>query len=248
MRKFGLIGFPLGHSFSKEYFDQKFQREGISDAQYDNYPIEDVAEFENLHQRDPMLHGLNVTIPYKTALVKYLDVLSEDARNIGAVNTVCLCRRTGKLARVGHNTDADGFRRSLEEQLQTTPEKALVLGTGGSSLAIKYVLEQMKVKVISVSSSGKKGSIEYEEIDSALIKSARLVVNCTPVGMHPLVEQFPKIPYQHLSHRHLLFDLIYNPAETAFLKQGKKHGARGVNGYDMLVYQAEGSWAIWNRK
>jgi shikimate dehydrogenase len=248
MRKFGLIGFPLGHSFSKDYFAEKFKVEDIEEVEYDNYPIEDISEFESLLKKNPDLHGLNVTIPHKESVLKYLDVLSEAVREIGAVNTICLCRKTGKMARIGHNTDVIGFSRSLEENLKQTPEKALVLGTGGSSKAVVFVLNQLGIEVIKVSSSGKEGAISYEELDDTLTQSSKLIVNTTPLGMFPNVESYPKIPYQSLSEDHLMFDLVYNPKITMFMKMGQEYGARVVNGHDMLVYQAEGSWEIWNRK
>lgn len=248
MKKYGLIGNPIGHSFSKAYFTEKFRKEGITDVVYENYPIKDISEFEGLFLNDPNLFGLNVTIPYKEQILNYLDALSEDARAIGAVNTVCLCRKKGKFARVGHNTDIPGFRKSLEENLEASPRNALVLGTGGSSKAVRYVLEQMGIAFDLVSSSGKLGALNYEDLDFSLVSASKLIINTTPLGMAPLSGQCPNIPYKALSEEHLLFDLIYNPAETVFMKKGKEQGARVVNGYDMLVYQAEASWAIWNRK
>ncbi len=247
MKKFGLIGHPLGHSFSKKYFSEKFEKEGIEDTVYDNYPIEDIAEFEPLYKNDPDLAGVNVTIPYKESIIPYLDVLSEDARNIQAVNTVCLCTKTGRLVKVGHNTDTVGFRTSLEEHLAETPDKALVLGTGGSSKAVVYVLEEMGVEVIRVSSSGKEGAIGYADLNDKIIKKAKLIVNTTPLGMEPDVHSFPDIPYDALTTDHLLFDLVYNPVVTRFMQEGRNRGASAVNGYDMLVYQAEEAWEIWNR-
>ncbi len=248
MRKYGLIGYPLGHSFSKKYFTEKLNNEKIADAVYDNYPIEDIAQFEPLYKGDPNLKGLNVTIPYKEQIIPYLDVLSEDARNIGAVNTVCLCTKTGKLVKVGHNTDVPGFRKSLLEQLSAKPQQAIVLGTGGSSKAVVYVLEGMGVEVIRVSSSGKEGAVGYGDLTEKLVRSAKLIVNTTPLGMHPAIEGFPDIPYDALTSDHLLFDLVYNPAVTKFMQIGRNRGASVVNGHDMLVYQAEESWQIWNRK
>jgi len=248
MRKFGLIGYPLGHSFSRKYFTEKFSREKIDDAVYDNYPIEDVAQFEPLYKGDPELKGLNVTIPYKESIVPCLDVLSEDARNIGAVNTVCLCTKTGRLVKVGHNTDVPGFRKSLLENLSATPQQAIVLGTGGSSKAVVYVLEEMGIQVIRVSSSGKEGAIGYGDLTDKLVKNAKLIVNTTPLGMHPATDGFPDIPYNALTTDHLLFDLVYNPVVTKFMQMGRNRGASAVNGYNMLVYQAEESWEIWNRK
>jgi shikimate dehydrogenase len=248
MRKYGLIGYPLGHSFSKKYFAEKFTREKIVDAVYDNYPIENIAQFEQLYKGDPDLKGLNVTIPYKEQIIPYLDVLSEDARNIGAVNTVCLCTKTGRLVKVGHNTDVPGFRKSLLERLSATPQQAIVLGTGGSSKAVVYVLEGMGVEVIRVSSSGKEGAIGYGDLTANIVKNAKLIVNTTPLGMHPQTVGFPAIPYDAITTGHLLFDLVYNPAVTRFMQMGRDHGASAVNGHDMLAYQAEESWQIWNRK
>ena len=247
MRKFGLIGYPLGHSFSKQYFTEKFRRERIEDVQYDNYPLEDINGFDALVLSDLELGGLNVTIPYKERVIPYLDVLSEDAREIGAVNTICLCTKTGRRTRVGHNTDVKGFRKSLEEQMDKRPEQALVLGTGGSSKAVVYALEQMGIGVKRVSSSGKEGCLSYGEVDESLVSRSKLIVNTTPLGMSPRTDACPDIPYNALSDEHLLFDLIYNPEETLFMKKGAERGARTVNGYDMLVYQAEAAWQIWNR-
>ena len=247
MIKYGLIGFPLGHSFSKKYFAEKFEKEGIVDTVYENYPLSDISEFESLYKNDPLLAGINVTIPYKESIVPYLDVLSEDARNIGAVNTVCLCTKTGRMVKVGHNTDTVGFRNSLEEHLADTPDQAIVLGTGGASKAVVYVLEDMGVKVIRVSSSGKKDAVSYDELTGKMVKKARLIVNTTPLGMHPDIESVPDIPYDALTTDHLLFDLVYNPVVTKFMKEGRNRGASAVNGYDMLVYQAEEAWEIWNR-
>jgi len=247
MRKYGLIGFPLGHSFSKKYFTEKFEKEGIDDAVYDNYPLEDIKGFEPLHKGDPELMGLNVTIPYKESVIPFLDVLSEDARNIGAVNTVCLCTKTGRMVKVGHNTDTSGFRRSLEENLTTVPAEALVLGTGGSSKAVVYVLEDMNIKVTRVSSSGKEGAVAYGDLTDKLVRRAKLIVNTTPLGMHPKTDACPDINYDALTTDHLLFDLVYNPVVTKFMQEGRNRGASAVNGYQMLVYQAEDAWEIWNR-
>ena len=247
MRKYGLIGYPLGHSFSKKYFSEKFEKEGIDDAVYDNYPLQDIQDFEPLYKGDPELKGLNVTIPHKEAVIPYMDVLSEDARNIGAVNTICLCTKTGRLVIVGHNTDTKGFRLSLEENLTEVPQQALVLGTGGSSKAVVYVLERMDIKVIRVSSSGKEDAISYDDLTDKLVKKSKLIVNTTPLGMHPNENTLPNIPYDSLTTDHLLFDLVYNPVVTRFMQEGRNRGASAVNGYQMLVYQAEGAWEIWNR-
>jgi shikimate dehydrogenase len=247
MRKFGLIGYPLGHSFSKKYFTEKFDREKIGDVSYDNYPLEDISLFEPLYKNDPELSGLNVTIPYKESVIPYLDILNDEARKVGAVNTICLCTKTGRMVKVGFNTDVVGFRKSLEEHLEGVPAQALVLGTGGASRAVVYVLKEMGIQVVRVSSSGKDSAIAYHEIDDGLISKTRLIVNTTPLGMHPDTASYPPIPYEALSDGHLLFDLVYNPEVTMFMKKGEEQGARTVNGYDMLVYQAEEAWRLWNR-
>lgn len=247
MRKFGLIGYPLGHSFSKKYFSEKFEKEGIEDVTYDNYPIQDISEFESLHKNDPELAGLNVTIPYKESIMQYMDVLSEDARMVGAVNTVCLCTKTGRFVKVGHNTDVSGFRQSVNENLEDIPQQAIILGTGGAAKAVEYVLETMDIKVIKVSGSGKEGAISYADLSDKIVKNSKLIVNTTPLGMHPDVDSYPDIPYDALTPEHLLFDLVYNPVVTRFMQLGKERAASAVNGYQMLVYQAEGSWEIWNR-
>jgi len=247
MKKFGLIGFPLGHSFSKSYFKEKFDNEGIEDAVYENYPLENIEAFEELYKNDPDLKGVNVTIPYKESIIPYLDVLSQGAREVQAVNTVCLCTKTGKFVKVGHNTDIIGFQKSLEESMPELADQAIVLGTGGSSKAVVYVLEDLGIKFTRVSSSGAEGAVSYNDISPEMIKSSQLIVNTTPLGMHPQTEALPAIPYEYITRDHLLFDLIYNPEETEFLKQGIQRGAKTVNGMNMLAYQAEAAWEIWNR-
>jgi shikimate dehydrogenase len=247
MRKYGLIGYPLGHSFSKAFFDEKFNKEKIDDVEYLNFPLEKVEDFEALCKEDPTIRGFNVTIPYKESIVKYLDALSDAAREVRAVNTICYCKKSDHKALIGHNTDVTGFRKSLNEQIAEAPKKALVLGTGGSSKAVKYVLEELGTEIISVSSSGKEGAIAYNDLTKDLIDSVTLIINTTPLGMYPNIDQCPDIPYEFLGEKHLLFDLVYNPDETLFMKKGAEQKAKIVNGYDMLVYQAEASWDIWNR-
>lgn len=248
MRKFGLIGYPLGHSFSVPYFKEKFEKEGIEDAVYQNYPLEKIEDFKPLCEGDPAIRGLNVTIPYKESVIKYLDALSDAARETKAVNTICYCKKSAHRALVGHNTDVTGFRKSLNQHILVPPEQALILGTGGASKAVSYVLDEINTTLIHVSSSNKKGAISYAEITRDMIESTRLIVNTTPLGMYPNIDSCPEIPYEFLSDKQLLFDLVYNPEETLFLKKGREQGARTVNGYDMLRYQAEASWEIWNRK
>jgi len=246
LQQYGLIGYPLGHSFSVPYFKQKFEKEGI-DAIYKNYPLNDIAEFDNLVKRVPDLVGLNVTVPYKQKVVKYMDALSKTARTLGAVNTICFCRKKGRLALIGHNTDVRGFEFSLKEHLKEHHTSALVLGTGGSSKAVTFVLEKLEIAFQRVSRNRGEDRISYEELDSEVVRTTPLIINTTPLGMHPEIDTFPPIPYEALTSQHLLFDLVYNPEKTRFLAQGEEQGAMVVNGYDMLVYQAEGSWEKWNK-
>ncbi|HER07882.1 MAG TPA: shikimate dehydrogenase [Bacteroides sp.] len=246
-RIFGLIGYPLEHSFSVSHFSRKFATEH-TDAVYRNYPLKDVAEFPSLVQSEPGLHGLNVTVPYKEKIIPYLDALSQTARSIGAVNTICFCRRSGGLALTGHNTDVTGFGRSLREHLRDHHKRALVLGTGGSSKAVVHVLEKLGIAFLRVSRSRGEERVTYEELTAGMMKDHTLVINTTPLGMYPDLESCPPIPYETITADHLLFDLVYNPSKSRFLLQGEQQGASIVNGYDMLVYQAEASWEIWNRR
>ena len=247
MRLYGLIGKPLGHSFSVPYFTEKFGREVI-EAEYRNFPLVDISEFESLVSKEGQLAGLNVTVPYKQQVIPYLDSLSETAKHIGAVNTISFLRNEGGMKLKGDNTDVAGFRRSLEENVQKQHGSALVLGTGGSSKAVCYVLEQMGIEYSLVSRSAGDARISYEEVDELRVAENLLIINTTPLGMHPRIDSFPTIPYEALTPQHLLFDLVYNPALTRFLALGKEQGATIINGYDMLVYQAEASWKIWNAR
>lgn len=247
MRHFGLIGFPLGHSFSVTYFGEKFRKDGI-DATYRNFPLERAADFEKLVREEPALHGLNVTVPYKQEIIPYLDALSQTARRVKAVNTICFCRKDERMALTGHNTDVVGFEKSLKNHLKKNHASALVLGTGGSSGAITYVLEGLGIEYRLVSRSGGEGRLKYEEVDPELVRQTPLIINCTPLGMFPDTGTCPDLPYAAISRDHLLFDLVYNPEKSLFLSNGAAQGASTVNGYEMLVYQAEASWEIWNRK
>lgn len=247
MRRFGLIGYPLGHSFSATFFERKFRQEEI-EAEYTNFPLEAIEEFKTLVEREPTLVGLNVTVPYKQEIIPFLDALSPTAEAIQAVNTITFRRNRGSLELLGDNTDVIGFRRSLEEHLQSHHASALVLGTGGSSKAINHVLAQLGIPFTRVSRSAGKDRLSYAELDKELVGKTSLIINTTPLGMHPEVETFPPIPYEALSSSHLLFDLVYNPAKTAFLARGEQQGAEIVNGHDMLIYQAEAAWEIWNRR
>ena len=247
MHKFGLIGYPLGHSFSVPYFEKKFGAEGIK-AEYKNYPLAQIKEFEKLVKDEPQLLGLNVTVPYKQKIIPYLDALSKTARTIQAVNTIMFCRRNDQLALVGHNTDVFGFKRALEEHLKEHHTSALVLGTGGSSKAVTFVLEELGIDYQRVSRSAGEERIVYADLDANLLEKTPLIINTTPLGMHPDVNSCPPVPFDAIGSNHLLFDLVYNPSKTRFLAMGEERGATIVNGYNMLVYQAEGSWEIWSKE
>lgn len=243
MRKFGLIGFPLTHSFSKKYFAEKFIREKIEDAIYDLYPIPVIEEFPSLVKRiGPELRGLNVTIPYKKEVIPYLDALSPATRAIGAVNTIVF--QDGKT--MGHNTDAIGFEESLRLWYDARTSRALVLGNGGSALAVKYILHKLGIPFQTVSRQKREGTITYDELDASLLSDYTLIVNTTPLGMFPNVETCPPIDYSGLGKGHYLYDLVYNPEKTTFLANGEARGCRIINGLDMLHRQAEAAWNIWN--
>jgi len=246
MRRFGLIGYPLGHSFSASYFAKKFKAEKI-DADYRNFPLEDIEEFLTLVKREKTLVGLNVTVPYKEEIIPYLNSLSATAEAIQAVNTISFKWIDDKLVLEGNNTDVIGFRRSLEQHLKSQHTSALLLGTGGSSKAVLHVLEQLGITYTVVSRTSGDKRITYGELDGKLVGDSSLIINTTPLGMHPKPETYPPLPYEALHSGHLLFDLVYNPAKTAFLARGEKYGAQIVNGHDMLIYQAEASWEIWNK-
>ena len=241
MKRFGLIGRTLSHSFSKIYFTKKFQEEGLADCTYDNFELKTIEEFPSLIHSTPGIRGLNVTIPYKEEVIQYLSEQNEIVKAIGA----CNCIKVVGERLIGYNTDAIGFRKSLEPFLQSHHQKALILGTGGASKAIRYVLEQLGIKYLFISREKKVNSITYEELSEELLHSHHLIINTTPLGMYPTVDAAPPIPYQFLTPQHLLFDAIYNPAKTKFLAEGEKRGAQIVNGHQMLIEQAEESWRIW---
>jgi shikimate dehydrogenase len=242
MKKYGLIGYPLSHSFSKKYFTEKFILESIKDVVYDIYPLENINELPGLLKREPSLCGLNVTIPYKEQVISFLDEMSPVVKKIGACN--CIKIEHGKL--IGHNTDVLGFERSLLRKLKPSHSAALVLGTGGASKAVQYVLAKHGISFLQVSRSKSPNTISYGELDKEIISTHLLIINTTPLGMYPNTESTPPIPYEWIGDSHYLFDLVYNPVKTMFLKKGEQQGAEIENGSDMLVDQAEGSWAIWN--
>jgi shikimate dehydrogenase len=241
VKRFGLIGYPLSHSFSQKYFSEKFKRENIADCVYENFSIPDIHELKGILDNHPDLHGLNVTIPYKQSVIDYLDAGSETLP-IKACN--CIKISSGKL--IGYNTDILGFKQSLMTHLQPNHDHALILGDGGATAAVKYVLAALNIAFVIVSRKPKTtDQLSYKDLTREIIEKHLLIINATPLGMFPKVDQYPEIPYEFLTDQHFLFDLIYNPAETAFLKKGRSFGATGKNGYEMLVIQAEESWKIW---
>ncbi|MBO4984548.1 MAG: shikimate dehydrogenase [Bacteroides sp.] len=248
MDKYGLIGFPLGHSFSKGYFNEKFAAEQI-DAEYLNFEIPSIEEFKTVIEDNPTLRGLNVTIPYKQQVIPYLDELDKDAEKIGAVNVVKVIRNAkGKVKLVGYNSDIIGFTQSIEPLLQPHHTKALILGTGGASKAVHRGLEKLGLTVRFVSREKRNtDTLTYQELTPEVISEHTVIVNTTPLGMYPKVDACPDIPYKCLTSDHLLYDLLYNPDETCFMKQGKKYGATVKNGLEMLLLQAFAGWEIWQR-
>ncbi|HLO82664.1 MAG TPA: shikimate dehydrogenase [Chitinophagaceae bacterium] len=240
MRKFGLIGYPLSHSFSKKYFTEIFSNEGI-DAVYENYPIENINMVASVFS-DPLLEGINVTIPYKESVIPFIDELSDAVKAIGACN--CITVHNGRTK--GYNTDVIGFERSMEKKLRPVNDKALVLGTGGAAKAVCYVLKQRGIPYLQVSRKKLPGLITYEEVTPGLLQDHRLVINTTPLGMYPKPDECPGLPYEALTADHYLYDLVYNPEKTLFLQKGEARGAVIENGHDMLIIQANESRKIWN--
>lgn len=241
---FGLVGRNISYSFSKNYFSERFRKENRADCSYENFDIETLSEFPNLIQNHPNLAGLNVTIPYKESVIPYLDKLSKKARKIGAVNTIRLTRK-GKLK--GYNTDFFGFTKALQPLLTPHHKKALILGTGGASKAVAFALEKLAIEYVFVSRKPTEIAISYEQIDATVFEDFQIIINCTPLGTSPNTAEFPPIPYDFFSPEHIAFDLIYNPEETLFLKRAKEQGAVTQNGLEMLIFQAEKAWEIWNQ-
>ena len=244
MRRFGLIGFPLGHSFSKKYFSEKFLLEGI-DARYDLYELKSLDEFTELKVSENLC-GLNVTIPYKQQIIPFLDEMDETAAEIGAVNVIKFIRNGNDLKLKGYNSDAIGFLQSIRPYLKPHHNKALILGTGGASLAFDYTLRKLGIETTFVSRTPAEGQLSYSDLSETVLNEYPIILNASPVGTFPDVERFPDIPYQYLTSRHLLFDAVYNPAETLFLQKGKAQGTTVLNGEGMLTGQAEAAWKIWN--
>jgi shikimate dehydrogenase len=243
MSKFGLIGKQIAYSFSKSYFTKKFENEHLPHS-YQNFDIKTIANFPNIIKNTQDLKGLNVTIPYKEAVIPFLDKLDEIAEKIGAVNTIKI-NEDGSL--IGHNTDYYGFIKSIEPFLSTNHNKALILGTGGASKAIAYALKKLNITYSYVSRSASKGvTFTYQNLSEEHIKNHHIIINCTPLGTAPNINSCPDIPYNSITNEHLFFDLIYNPEETKFLSIGKLKGAKTCNGLEMLKFQADKAWEIWN--
>lgn len=261
MKTYGLIGYPLTHSFSKKYFNQKFEQEDISDHQYELFEIPNLSDFPEFMKAHPYLCGLNVTIPHKIGILYYMHNVNDEAKAIGAVNCIRIVRESpiaiafsGEVSFVdqdyrleGYNTDSYGFEESLKPLITSKHDKALVLGNGGASRAVKYVLKKLGIKYQTVSRSKNQNYLTYNQLTADIIRDHHLIINTTPLGTAPDVNAFPDIPYEAITEHHVLYDLIYNPEKTVFLQKGEAQGATIKNGYEMLLLQAEKSWEIWNK-
>ncbi|SRX55292.1 shikimate dehydrogenase [Aequorivita sp. CIP111184] len=242
MSKFGLLGKNIGYSFSKSFFSEKFEKENLPHS-YENFDISSIEKFPNIISKTPNLKGLSVTIPYKQQVIPFLDNLNEEAEIIGAVNTIKI---SDEKKLTGYNTDHFGFQKSLKDFLPLQQKTALILGTGGASKAIAYALGNLGFDFKFVSRTATLNMLDYSSLNQAIIEKHLLIINCTPLGTYPNIEGCPNIPYQYLTKNHLLFDLIYNPSETEFLKRGKSQGTKTSNGLKMLQHQAERAWEVWN--
>jgi len=252
MRQFGLIGKKLGHSYSKTYFEEKFNKLGISDCSYELFRLESIDEFPGIIESHTDLKGLSVTIPYKESIIPFLDSLDESAKETGAVNCIKVDTINGKKTLTGFNTDAFGFKQSIKPFLEPQHDKALILGTGGASKAVEYVLKQIGVNCFLVSrnkNDAKENYFTYDQLNEQnIIDHFKLIINTTPLGMYPDVNACPNISFDSIGPQHLLYDLVYNPEQTLFLKKGKEKGAVAINGLSMLYHQADKAWEIWNEK
>ena len=246
MRKYGLIGYPLGHSFSQKYFSEKFIKEWITDAVYDNYPLRYISDLPQLISENAGLCGLNVTIPHKSAVIRYLNEIDSTAEEIGSVNVIKISWQEGRPYLKGFNSDVFGIEDSLRPYLKMNIRQALVLGTGGSSKSVCYVLKNNHINIIQVSREVKSGVITYNQLTDEILRESRLIINTTPLGMYPDIEGRPSINYSALGKDHILFDLVYNPEQTSFLRLGSDNGATTIAGIKMLHSQAERAWEIWN--
>lgn len=248
MKTFGLIGHRLGYSFSRNFFTEKFQRENLTNHEYVNFELDSISEFPGIFEQGKEIGGLNCTIPYKQQIMQYLDEIDPEAAQVGAVNTVKITYKEGRRFLKGFNTDIYGFENSLKPMLDEKHKKALILGTGGASKAIKHILNKSGIDFVSASIEEQlfEKEIRYHQIDEQLLKEYLIVIQATPVGTFPNVDQCPDIPYQYISSNHVCFDLVYNPEETMFLKKAKAQGAKTKNGLEMLHLQALKAWEIWN--
>ncbi len=247
MDKYGLIGYPLGHSFSIGYFNEKFANENI-DAQYINFEIPSIDNLVEVLSSNPQLRGLNVTIPYKEQVIRYLDSISPEAEAIGAVNVIRVSQKGNQTFLRGFNSDVIGFTKSIEPLLERYHRKALILGTGGAAKAVDYGLKSLGLETQMVSRSRKTGAITYDDVKAETIEEYNVLVNCTPLGLYPNVDLCPTLPYNAMNSRTLLYDLLYNPDETLFMRKGREQGATVKNGLEMLLLQAFASWEFWNGK
>ncbi|TRX02749.1 shikimate dehydrogenase family protein [Flavobacterium gawalongense] len=243
-KRFGLLGRNINYSFSKGYFTDKFNNENFTGCTYENFDIQEITAFPEIIKNTSDLKGLNVTIPYKETVIPFLDKLSKKAEQIGAVNTIKITKK-GKLK--GYNTDYYGFKKSLEPLLQPHHKKALILGTGGASKGVAFALDELDIPYTFVSREAKENAIDYDRINATTFDNYQIIINSTPVGTSPNVDAFPLIPYEFFTDKHIAYDLIYNPAETQFLKRAAAQGAQIKNGLDMLIFQAEKAWKIWNK-
>lgn len=247
MDKYGLIGYPLGHSFSISYHNQRFADEGIN-AKYVNFEIPSIDELPEVLSSNPELKGLNVTIPYKEKVMEFLDYISPKARAVGAVNVIKVIHEGKNIILKGYNSDVIGFTESIEPMLEPCHKKALILGTGGASKAVNYGLKSLGLETVYVSRYERPNTIQYDKITPDVVREYNVIVNCTPVGMYPHSDECPLLPYEAMDENNILYDLIYNPDETLFMKRGAQHGAQTKNGLEMLLLQAFASWEFWNEK
>jgi shikimate dehydrogenase len=246
MPTFGLIGKNLGHSWSKAYFEEKFIRENLADSVYRNFPLETLSGFRGLIVHNGSIAGLNITVPYKVEIIHYLDRLDPDAAAIGAVNCVKISRRWDRILLKGYNTDMMAFKETLRPLLNKSCRRALVLGSGGAARAVCHALKDLEFDFTIVSRVSRSGSLIYEDLNKEIITRHEIIINATPLGMFPDTDSCPHIPYEAIGKNHLLYDLVYNPEETLFLRKGRISGARTKNGLEMLHLQAEMSWKIWS--
>lgn len=248
MKTYGLIGYKLGHSFSRNFFTEKFAKENLANHEYVNFELDNIDEFPGIFDLGKDIYGLNCTIPYKQQIIPFLDEIDPEAAQIGAVNTVKIINKNGKRILKGFNTDLYGFENSLCPMLEEKHKKALILGTGGASKAIKFLFDKMRIEYVAATTKEdlQEKEIRYNQLTETLMNEYLIIINATPLGMFPKVDTCPDIPYPYLTADHVLYDLVYNPAETLFLKNGKMQGAKTKNGLEMLHLQALKSWEMWN--